>query len=179
MKTVASQRGLLLFLSTTTLIGLYFAWGPEPGSLSVLGSLTAIVAAVTGFVVCARLAFDMRAGATHRFWQVVLALLGLVSISRFAGSFSGHIAVYAGLEHVGSYLVLTAALVVLCLSARFDPIPGVARSVLWFAFAIQATGIVADLLGNGPSIVGDPAPSSNWAYLFDLLSMELYLLGTA
>jgi hypothetical protein len=103
--------------------------------------------------------------------------LVLVCVSQFAEPFSDHIETYLGIEDVDDCLMLVAAPLLLCLTARFDPIPVATRRVLWLAFAIQATGTFADLLDDRPSVVGQWAPWNLVTDFFDLLSMQLYLLG--
>src|SRR4030095_6808664 len=136
--------------------------------------LTGIVAAVAGFVVGARLALGVPTRAARRFWQLLLALLALICVTQFAESFSDQIKPYGHID-VGDYLMLAAG-PILWFTARFDPIPTIPRRLFWLAFAVQAVGTAADLL-DGHGVGGE---SGLWAIetdLFDLISMQLYLLG--
>lgn len=174
MNFVTSQREISLFLGITSLIALYVVLGPGDGGVWVLNSLTGIVAAVAGSVVGVRLALGAPTPAARKFWQLLLALLALICVSQFAESFSDRIRPYGHID-VGDYLMLAAG-PILWFTARFDPIPTAARRLFWGAFLVQVAGTVVDVFdGRG---VRDE--SGLWVIetdLFDLVSMQLYLLG--
>jgi hypothetical protein len=158
---VDSQRSLVIFLGIATLIAV--AAMLAPGTAWLLDVLTAIVAAAAAFMACTRLALGAPNAAARRTWQAALVPLGLVCVGQLAAAFS-HLAANV----VAGALLLAAALVLLWLIARVDPIPAAARRVLWSAFAVQAAGVAASPLG--------------WVVAADFLSliaMQIYLLGTA
>jgi hypothetical protein len=177
MNLFESQRHISFFLAGTVLVALYIVVSPGPGNDWILDPLTGVVAAVTGSVVCARLALGAPTRAGRQLWQVALAILVLVCVSQFAEPFSDRVETYLGIEDVDDCLMLVAAPLLLCLTARFDPIPVAARRVLWLAFVIQAAGTFADLLDDRPGVVGQWVPWNLVTDFSDLLSMQLYLLG--
>src|SRR5687768_8229425 len=142
LRFVGSQRSVLTFLGVTTLIALGALLGP--GTDWVLDLLTAIIAAATAFMACARLALGIPNAAARRAWQIALALFGLVCLSQLAAAFGQTL---AAIERVGSGLLLAAALVLVWLIARIDPLPAAARRVFWSAFVVQAAGMAAPPLG--------------------------------
>lgn len=163
LRFVDSQRSVLIFLGVTTLIALGALLGP--GADWVLDVLTAIIAAATAFMACARLTLDTPNAAARRVWQLALVLFGLVCLSQLAAALGQ---TFVAIEPVGGGLLLVGALALIWLVARVDPVPAVARRVLWSAFAVQVAGAAAPLLG--------------WVIAADFLSliaMQLYLLGTA
>ena len=158
---VDSQRSVLIFLGVTTLIALGALLAP--GTVWLLDILTGIVAAAAAFMACTRLALGTPNAAARRAWQTALVLFGLVCGGQLAAAFS-HLATNVA----AGGLALAAALVLLCLIARVDAVPATARGVLRSAFATQAAGAAAPLLG--------------WVVAADFLSLtalQLYLLGTA
>lgn len=174
MKFVTSQREISLFLGITSLIALYVVFRPGGSGVWVLNSLTGIVAAVAGFVVGVRLALGAPTPAARKFWQLLLGLLALICVSQFAESFSDRLEPYGHVD-VGDYLMLAAG-PIMWFTARFDPIPTAPRRLFWVAFAVQVVGTVADF-GDGRGVSGE---SGLWVIetdLFDLISMQLYLLG--
>ncbi len=174
MKFVTSQREISLFLGITSLIALYVVFRPGDGSVWVLNSLTGIVAAVAGFVVGVRLALGAPTQAARKFWQLLLALLALICVSQFAESFSDRLEPYGHID-VGDYLMLAAG-PILWFTARFDPIPRAPRRLFWSAFLVQAAGTAVDLT-DGRGVGGAPGLWVIQTDLFDLISMQLYLLG--
>lgn len=178
VKFVDSQRTALIFLGITTLIALGIVLGPGPESVRVLGILSGIVAAVAAFMACARLALGTPNAPASRGWRVAFALLGLICLSQFAGLFSDHATADLAVNSVTNLLMVAAALVLLLLAARFDPMPAVARVTLWLAFAIQVAGAAAVLLSPRLGLFADPAGWIIAADFLALISMQLYLLGT-
>ncbi len=174
MKFVASQREMSLFLGVTTLVALYAVLRPGLEERWVLSSLAGVVAAVAGVVVGVRLALGAPTPAARKFWQVLLALLALICVSQFAESFSDRIEAYGHID-MADYLMLAAG-PIMWFTARFDPIPTAPRRLFWLAFAVQVAGTVVDL-SDGQAVGGE---SGLWAIetdLFDLISIQLYLLG--
>lgn len=174
MKLVASQREISLFLAVTTLIALYVVVHPGIEAGWVLNSLTGIVAAAAIVVVGARLALGVPTKAAQKFWQVVLALLALVCVSQFVESFSDRIEALRDID-MADYLMLAAAPII-WFTARFDPIPVAARRLFWLAFAVKAVGMLV-VLRDGHVAVDDSGLWTIETDLFDLICMQLYLLG--
>jgi hypothetical protein len=158
---IDSQRSLLIFLGVATLIALGVLLAP--GTVWLLDILTGIVAAAAAFMACTRLVVGTPHPAARRAWQTALVLFGLVCVSQLAARFN-----HPTINVAAGGLLLAAAVVLLWLIARVDPLPAAARRVLWSALAIQAAAVAAPLLG--------------WAIVADFLSLiavQLYLLGTA
>ncbi|HEV8388681.1 MAG TPA: hypothetical protein VGQ35_02505, partial [Dongiaceae bacterium] len=170
MKFVDSQRAVLIFLGITTLIALGVVLGSGREGVRVLDVLTGIVAAVAAFVACARLTLGTPNAAARRGWQVALALLGLICLNQFADLFSARATTDLAVNDATNLLLVAAALALLLLAARFDPMPPVARVILWLALAVQLAGVVAAFAGPAEWIVA--------ADFLALISIQLYLLGT-
>ncbi|WP_374372395.1 sugar-transfer associated ATP-grasp domain-containing protein [Dongia sp.] len=177
MKFVSSQRMVSLLLSVTTLVALYVAFRPVPGNSWVLDSLTGIVAAATAVAICARLALVTPSKLAHQYWRVVLLLLAIVSISQFVEPILNQIEKKFGLDGASGYLALAAALAVLWLIARLDPLPVASRRVLWGAFCLQVAGTIIGQWGDGQGAGDDLAPWLVVADFFRLMAMQVYLLG--
>lgn len=176
MKFVASQREVSLFLGATTLVALLAILLPGPGGGWVLESLSGIVTAAAIIAVCVRLALGVPNPAARHFWLAVLALLGLLCLSRFVESFGDVIAVSRHVD-VGDYLMLAAA-PVMWLTARHDPIPRGPYRLFLLAFVVQLVGTAIELAA-GDRTGGASGPWRIETDLFDLISVQLYLLGVA
>ena len=175
---VDSQRPVLIFLGTTTLIALGTVLWPGSGTIVILGILTGIVAAAAAFMAGARLALGTSNAAARRVWQIVLVLFGLVCVFQLAAPFSQHTAIDLALEGAGSGVLLVGALVLLWLIARFDPVPAATRRMLWSAFAVQTVGTAVPLLSQRAGQIEDSAGWIIAADFLSLISMQLYFLGT-
>jgi hypothetical protein len=161
LRLVDSQRSMSIFLGVITLIAVGTLLAPGP--VWLLDALIGIVAGAAAFTACTRLALGAPNAAARRAWQTALVLFGFACVGQLAAAVS-----HLTINVAAGALLLAAALVLLWLIARVDPMPAVARRVLWSAVAVQAAGVAAPLLG--------------WAVVADFLSliaMQLYLLGTA
>lgn len=157
---VGSQRPLLIFLGVTTLIALAtLAWA---GADWFLDPLTAILAAATAVMACARLALGTPTAAARQTWLIAIALLALVGIGHLAGDR------FTALGRWGVGFLPAAAAALLWLTGRFDPAPTAVRCVLWLGFAIQVAATSVTLAS--PEATSIPA-------VLTLISLELYLLG--
>lgn len=157
---VDSQRSVLIFLGVTTLIALGTLLAP--GTVWLLDVLTGVVAAAAAFMACTRLALGTPNTAARRAWQAALVLFGIVCLGELAAPFA--MASFFAVES----LLLMGALVLLWLVGRVDRMPAAARCLLWPAFAVQAAGAAAPILGL--VTVAD---------FLSLIAIQLYLLGTA
>jgi hypothetical protein len=176
LRSVDSQRSVLIFLGVTTLIAFGTLLTSGPGTLLVLDVLTGIVAAAAGFMACARLALGTPNAAARRAWQMAVVLFWIACLSQLVALFSQRMAAYIAIEITGSGLLLVGALVLLLLVGRFDAVPTAARRVLWSAFAVQGAA-AAPLLSQSLDPPGNPAAWIAAADFLTLISMQLYLLG--
>lgn len=178
MKLVTTQRAVSLLLAVTTLAAIYVVLRPAAGNGWVLDSLTGLVAAATALAVCARMSLVMSSRGAQRYWQIVLVLLGLVAIGQFAEPSVAKMEAMLGIDGMGDYFMLAAAVAVQWLLGRFDPVPVGTQRVLWGALILQVIGTVTGRLGAAPGV--DDAFTS-WPVVTDfvrLMTMQLYLLGT-
>lgn len=177
MKLIATHRYASAFLGATSLFALYIILTPGTGNDWMLDPLTGIVAIATSLIVCMRLALGAQTETVRRLWLAVLALLLLVCISQFAESFGDHIEASLGLEDVDDGLLMIVAPLLLWITARCEPVPSLARWILWLAFASQFAGMICDFLDDGRIFFKDDATWSVVSDVFDLVTMQLYLLG--
>lgn len=160
LRLVDSQRSVPVFIGVTTLIALSsLLWS---GVGWVVDVLTALAAAAAAFMACTRLVLDTPNATARRIWQAAIILFGLVCVSQFAGGD------FVAVER----LLLLAALILLGLAGRFDPVPAAARLTFWLAFLIQAAAAAVPLLSQGTESV----LAADFLALF---SVQVYWLGTA
>ena len=98
MRFIATQRETSVFLALTSLIALYIVLSPGADNDWMLDPLTGVVTAVTGLVVCARLALGAASKPARQLWQVILVMLALVCISHLADSFSDRVQEFLGID---------------------------------------------------------------------------------
>jgi hypothetical protein len=157
LRLADSQRSVLISVGAATLVALSTLLWPGLGWL--VDGLTALAAAAAAFMACTRLALDTPNATARRIWQAAAILFGLVCVSQFASA--GFLS--------GELLLLAAALILLGLAARFDPMPAAARLTFWLAFLVQALATAVPFFSEGIEFAAD---------FLALLSVELYWLGT-
>lgn len=179
MKFIGLQRQLAFFFCITTLCAVFIVASPGTANDWLLDPLTGIVAASTAIFVCARLALGTPSRIVRQIWQSLLVLLLLICATQFAEAISERLESYLGLEDIDDILLLGLAPLLLCVSARFDPIPLAARRLLWIAFGAQLLGTVADMLDDGQVLFFDRPLWVTAADFFDFAAMQFYLLASA
>lgn len=178
MRFIETQRQTSLFLAVTSLIALYIVLSPGTANNWMMDSLTGVVAAVTGLVVCARLALGSASKPARQLWQVILLMAVLICISNLADGFSDRIQEQIGVD-IDDWLMLSAAPLFLWLSARFDPVPMAVRRLLWIAFVFQLIAVPAELYGEHRGALSDGDVWSLVTDSADFVSMQCYLLAAA
>lgn len=174
MKRALSPGITSLFLGVTLLLAAYAILAMQvPASQWALDFLSGMVAAVTAVMIAGRLALHLPSAAARYQWLAVLALMVLVSVGEFVepGLSASQTDGWVG------YLLLAAALGIVLLTGRFDPVPRASQRAMWLGLMLQLGSVLADLLREQPDTIFGPIDGSEIADLALLLALQCYLVA--
>src|SRR5215510_12749954 len=109
MRFLQSYRTIVVLISATSLLALLIILSSGPQHRFALDPLTALVAAMTVGLACARLALGVPSRAARQVWFMVIAILVLVCVAQFAPPLSREGPRSVGLDDTKDAVLLAAA----------------------------------------------------------------------
>ncbi len=150
---IRARNGFPIFFAFTTFLALYILVSPGRGDDWAMNPLTGLLAVAAALLVFGRLAMGVPNRQAGQVWRLVLGLLGIVCVTQLLGDrlplgLARTELGQDGFEDAGDLALVIACPVTLWLLTRFDPIPRLARSVLWLGFVAQFAAFGFDLLDS-------------------------------
>ncbi|MET1027328.1 MAG: sugar-transfer associated ATP-grasp domain-containing protein [Dongiaceae bacterium] len=145
---IRARSGFPIFFAVTSLLAVYILVSPGTGNDWAMNPLTALTTGAFALLVFGRLAMGVPNRRARHIWNIVLALLAIVCAAQLVEIYTTDTAASDSFEDLGDFVLLVACPVTLWLLGKYDPLPRLARSVLWLGFAAQVASFGFDALDS-------------------------------
>ena len=178
---IRARNGLPVFCAVMMFTAFYLLLSSARGDDGAMDDLVGATSAIAALAVCARLAMGVPNRQAQRLWQLILILLGIVCAATFLESYADRLLDAIGCDDAGDLILMVASPVTLWLLTRVDPIPRLARSVLWLGVVAQLASVSFDLLDH-VLVTRLRIDSDTLEMLIDFsqfLALQIYFIGIA
>ncbi|TXH31681.1 MAG: hypothetical protein E6Q98_26885 [Rhodospirillaceae bacterium] len=178
---IRARKGLPVFCAVMMFTAFYLLLSSTRGDDGAMDDLVGATSVVAALAVFARLAMGVPNRQAQRLWHLILVLLGIVCAAQFLERYADQMLDALGCDDAGDLILMVASPATLWLLARFDPIPRLARSVLWLGVVVQLTSMSFDLLDH-ILVTRLRIDSDALEMLIDFsqfLALQVYFIGVA